>query len=177
MTGLRYFCFYSKEREVAWSERNWRIRCIYMVLQLYASELTSYLNANLPTWYFLSIGNCKSISPTFNVLTSFSVLELVAFNRALVCGQNTSICRWKFNLSNAYHHCNIIVAEVSGFKSLKINYILQCCFCNNAQRKVWNSDERRSRVNERYKIIERFEIHHCWSDLDFRWIKYFQTIN
>jgi len=111
------FLFLSERKEVARSESNCHMFCMYTVLQLYTSKLTSYLNANLPTWYFLSIGNCKSISPTFSVLTSLSVLELVAFNKALVCGQNTSICRWKFNLSNKHHRCNIIVAKISGLKS------------------------------------------------------------
>lgn len=109
--------FLSERKEVARSKSNCHKLCMYTVLELYTSELTSYLNANLPTWYFLSIGNCKSISPTFSVLTSFSVLELVAFNKALVCGQNTSICRWKFNLSNTHHHCNIIVTKIAGLKS------------------------------------------------------------
>jgi len=119
MTKMLYSCFHLRRGGNLARKQLTCSVCVYAaVLQLiYNSELTSYLKSNLPTWYFLSIGNCKSISPTFSILISFSVLVLVAFIRALVCGQNTSICRWKFNLSKAHHRCNTIVTIASDLRS------------------------------------------------------------
>lgn len=57
------------------------------------------------------------------------------------------------------------------------NIYLRNGFGDDAKREERYGDERRGRVDERYEIVERFEIHDRRRDLNGRRIKHVQSEN